>query len=161
MKLILSLICTVLLSAMAGAQLTYTEVHNYYPIKPVKHYNHHNKDWFVFAGALAFEQYGAVYDAKWSERGIRSGIAVEGNTFLLGTDKPTFWQLERRDLTFYVPILSVAPVVAKLTHHRPWFFGSLSGFAALGVSHIQGGSQWKKLINGQAENCIYAPGGCK
>lgn len=107
----------------------------------------HNKDWFVFAGALVAEQAAAYYDIHETEIGLRHGVAIEGNTFLLNTNKPTFGQLERREWTFYVPIVFAPSLLGRLFNCREWFYLGLSAPAAFTLKHIQGGDQWRTLLN--------------
>jgi hypothetical protein len=110
----------------------------------------HNADWFAFAGVLAFEQGAQYYDNHETVIGIRHGVGVEANAWLLGTRKPTFGQLERRELLVYVPIVVSPSIIGRLIHNRPLFFSGLTAPVALGAKHIQGGNAWYKLLHGQA-----------
>jgi hypothetical protein len=129
-------------------QLTETVVHNSFtaPVQAPKH----RKDWIAFAGAMAFEQSAAYYDNHETVIGIRHGVAVEANTWLLSTNKPTFGQLERRELLVYVPMVVSPSVIAKLFHKREWFYAGLTAPVAYGAKHIQAGNQWRRLLAGQA-----------
>jgi hypothetical protein len=106
----------------------------------------HNIDWVVFGGALVIEQAAAYYDSHETVIGLRHGVAIEGNTFLLPNDKPTFGQLEKREWEFYVPVVFGPALVGKLLNCRQWFYIGLASPAAYTVKHIQGGNAWRTLL---------------
>jgi hypothetical protein len=56
---------------------------------------------FYLLIAAAFEQICNVYDAQMTLRGVASGLAVEGNTFLVGP-KPTARAVPARRLVYWV-----------------------------------------------------------
>lgn len=79
--------------------------------------------------------------------GIRSGVAVEGNTLLVklaGTDKPP--------VTAYILygsgealLLSIPAIVGIALHRPPWGIVSCGPWIAMIARHIQGYESWRKL----------------
>ena len=92
-----------------------------------------------------------IYDVRMTEKGIKAGVAIEGNTFLLGTDKPTALAEYLRDTVEL--LIAVGPAIVFLALRKPelkpLFYGALAGPVALGGKHILGGLAWKKLLEGQ------------
>ena len=99
----------------------------------------------LLLGAAAFCVLATIYDVKMSVKGIKAGIAVEANyTWLYGTDKPTALQYYAVNLPFVV-LACGASIAAYCLHNPAFYYGGLSGPAALGAKHIQGGLAWLKL----------------
>ena len=95
-----------------------------------------------FALAVLFD----LYDITMTVQGIKAGVAVEGNTFLVGT-KPGFVRLLVRDML--IPILPIGLLGL--------IFGYGNGYACpvffvplflLALKHYHGGRQWVTLLNG-------------
>jgi len=107
----------------------------------------HPKLLLALAGALAFEQAAAIYDARKTEQGLKAGVAVEANTWLVGTH-PTFGRLEAKDF-LQLGIATSPSVLAYAFHHEGLFLAGLVGPTVLGVKHIQAGRQWQALLDGQ------------
>ena len=85
-----------------------------------------------------------IYDVIMTTEGIKAGVAVEGNTWLIG-DKPTALQLYARDSL--VMVFCLAPsVVAHFLGNDPIAYGGLVSPVIFGIKHIQGGLAWKKLL---------------
>ena len=98
-----------------------------------------------FVVALAFCLGCTVFDITVSEKGIKAGVAVEANyTWLYGTDKPTALQYYAVSLPL-VALACGASIAAYCLHNPAFYYGGLSGPAALGAKHIQGGLAWLKL----------------
>ena len=130
MKIAVSL---VLLSATAFAQL---------PDAPK---DHRVPEKAAFAAALTFEVATDRYDISQTEKGLKAGVAIEGNTFLLGTNKPTAGQLWKIDAVFTA--ITITPsVLAYIFHKKEWFYAGLACPFAYGLRHIQGGKQWATLL---------------
>lgn len=92
-----------------------------------------------------------AYDAYMSDKGIRRGVAVEGNrmiTWIAGTMTPTFWQLYAIDAgVIRVPLLLLAlflPSPGGLP--EAWRAAGIGGFVSLGVKNILGGRKWARLM---------------
>ena len=107
------------------------------------------KHLIALGGALAFAIVADHYDISETEKGIKAGVAVEGNTWLIGTDKPTAGQLYKRDL-LVIGLSATPSVLAHIFRAPALFYGGLSMPVVLGVKHISGGNQWKRLLQGQA-----------
>jgi hypothetical protein len=104
------------------------------------------KNLLALAGAVAFEVVANHYDVSETEKGLKAGVAVEGNTWLVGS-KPTAGQLYARDL-LTVGILVTPSVVAYIFRRTELFYGGLAGPVVMGCKHISGGNQWKALLAG-------------
>jgi hypothetical protein len=104
-------------------------------------------NFILLAIAVAFAFGCDIYDVIETEKGIKAGVGVEGNTFLVGTDKPTATALYFRD--GLVIMLATTPAIFALALHGvPFFFAALSGPIIAGIKHILGGRAWVKLIAG-------------
>jgi hypothetical protein len=105
----------------------------------------HPKRLIALVGAIGFEQVCAVYDARQTEKGLKAGVAVEGNTWLVG-QHPSFRALESRDI-LYTSFLVTPSVLSYVFHNTPFFFGGLAAPVTYGIKHIQGGKQWQTLLD--------------
>ncbi|MGO8797113.1 MAG: hypothetical protein ACLQLC_20025 [Candidatus Sulfotelmatobacter sp.] len=107
------------------------------------------KQLIALGGALAFAIVADHYDISETEKGIKAGVAVEGNTWFIGTDKPTAGQLYKRDL-LVIGVTATPSVLAHIFRAPALFYGGLSMPVVMGMKHISGGNQWKRLLEGQA-----------
>jgi len=108
----------------------------------------HPKRLWALAGAVGFAVAADVYDVRQTEKGLKAGVSVEGNTWLVPSARPTTGQLYRRDL--FVIGLSASPSVATwiFRRRRPeLFFAGLGAPATAGLKHIQDGKAWGKLLS--------------
>jgi len=102
---------------------------------------------FVFLTCLAFYLTCMVADSVISVKGIKAGVAVEGNTWInaiFKTNKETATDYVLYDLIEAVG-LSVAGIVALV--HPAFYLGlflSSGMYIGMGVKHIQGVLAWKK-----------------
>ena len=90
---------------------------------------------------------GDVYDVTMTERGIKAGVAVEGNDWLVGS-KPSAIALYLRDGLVFAMCVAPAVVFATVAHNVPLGYGALSAPVVFGVKHLLGGLQWRTLLNG-------------
>jgi hypothetical protein len=97
--------------------------------------------------AVAFAFGADVFDVSETVKGIKAGLAVEANTFWVGTDKPSATQLYLRDGAV-IALASALSVVALALHTLPLFYAGLSGPVIAGALHINGGRAWAKLLAG-------------
>ena len=88
---------------------------------------------------------GDVYDVTMTERGIKAGIAVEDNDWLVGS-KPSAVALYLRDGLVFAMCVIPAVVFATVAHNVPLGYGALVAPVVFGVKHILGGLQWRKLL---------------
>jgi hypothetical protein len=102
------------------------------------------KEFIALAVAVAFYVGCDLYDVILTEKGIRAGVAVEGNTFLVGS-KPSAVALYLRDI-LVAGIATVPCVLALSFHNLPIFWGCLVAPVVAGVKHILGGLAWAKLL---------------
>jgi hypothetical protein len=102
----------------------------------------------LLAVVIAAAELCDVYDVTETVKGITKGIAVEGNTLLLSSDKPTALALYLRD-GLIIALASVPAVVCLALHATPFFYAALGGPAIAAVKHILGGRAWVKLLAGQ------------
>lgn len=87
---------------------------------------------------LAFAA-GAAYDIEQTEIGLKKGVAVEGNTFLVGS-KPTVLRLLLRDSLY----LSIMVLLGLFVHPALLVGPAIAG----GLKHLVGGLKWRNLNNG-------------
>lgn len=99
---------------------------------------------FFILGSAAFCEAAGIYDVVMTEKGLKAKVAVEGNTWLVGTN-PTAVALYLRDnLTL---ALTLAPsLVALVAHNTGFAIGGCAGPVVYGVKHILGGRSWAKLL---------------
>ena len=104
------------------------------------------KKLLALAGVVGFAVATDVWDVRETEKGLRAGVAVEGNTWLVGS-KPKAGALYGRDLL--VIGLTASPAVVAYIFRKPeFFFGALAGPIVIGCKHIHGGDQWRDLLAG-------------
>lgn len=90
---------------------------------------------------------GDVYDVTMTEKGLKAGIAVEANDWLVGS-KPSAVSLYLRDGLVFAMCVIPAVVFAAVAHNVPLGYGALVAPVVFGVKHILGGLQWRKLLKG-------------
>ena len=100
---------------------------------------------FYLVGAVTAAVLTCVYDTVMSEKGIKSGVAVEANmTWLYGTDKPS--ALLYYAVNIPIILLAAAPSAAGYFFHNPsFYFGGLTPPIVATILHIKGGVEWKAL----------------
>ena len=87
---------------------------------------------------------GDVYDVTLTSRGLKKGLAVEGNTWLIG-DKPSTRALYLRD-ALVLGFCMVPFIAAFLLGNIPVAIGALASPVVYGIKHYHGGlASWKKL----------------
>lgn len=85
-----------------------------------------------------------IYDVSMTEKGLKAGVAVEGDTWLVGKTPSTLALYLRDSL---VLVLCAAPSIAfYLAHNTPLAWGAAIGPVPYGIHHIQGGLAWAKLL---------------
>jgi hypothetical protein len=100
----------------------------------------------IFIAALAFYVGCDIYDVVLTEKGIKAGVAVEGNTFLVG-EKPSAVALYLRD-AFVTGLVTAPCAIALAVHNAPFFWGGLVAPIICGVKHVIGGRNWSILLAG-------------
>jgi hypothetical protein len=98
----------------------------------------------VVLGSIVFCEACGVYDVMMTEKGLRAGVAVEGNTWLVG-EKPTAMALYLRDNLSLV-LSSLPAIVMLFLHNTPLAYGCSAAPVAYGVKHIIGARKWAKLL---------------
>lgn len=95
----------------------------------------------MFLELLAVGIYGAGagYDAEQTEIGLRKGLALERNTFLVGS-KPTAIRLFLRDILYLIIML----LVGFYVHPALMVGAAIAG----GFKHLVGGLRWHTLNTG-------------
>jgi len=101
---------------------------------------------FALVIALAWAIGCDIYDVTLTEKGIKAGVAVEGNTFLVSS-KPSAVALYLRD-SLVTGIAATPCVLACILYSQPLFWGFLIAPVLSGVKHILGGRQWATLLAG-------------
>jgi hypothetical protein len=102
---------------------------------------------FILAAVVGFEIAADAYDIHETEKGIKAGVAFEGNTFLIPDNgRPTASQLWRRD-TFELGMAVTPSILGYVFRKSGLFYGGLAIPAVLGGKHISGGKQWADLLN--------------
>ncbi len=108
-------------------------------------FRHRNRILPVLIGGLIFAEACGYYDAHETVIGLRHGVAVEGNTFLVGAH-PSFGPLVARDqinvfAALFFPSLGWIkrwPMLLGATSDAPYVEGMV---------HIKGGNSWRRLLN--------------
>lgn len=87
-------------------------------------------------------------DSYWTDKGIKAGLAVEGNWYvrLIVGAKPTFWELMLVNGAIDVALLllSLLPTFGAAPHI--WFVVSIVTLTISGVMNIRGSRQWKWMF---------------
>ena len=98
--------------------------------------------------SLALGVAGDVYDVIMTEKGLKAGVAVEGDTWLIGSTKPSALALYLRDSLVLALCVAPTALCATVFHNLPLAYGALAGPVAYGAKHVLGGLQWRTLLNG-------------
>lgn len=98
----------------------------------------------LLAVAFALDAASGIYDATLTSRGLKAGVAVEGNTWLIGT-KPSNLALHLRNIMFLVAS-SLPAALALYFGNIPVAMGFLAGPAVDAYKHIAGGRAWAALL---------------
>ena len=98
--------------------------------------------------SLALGVAGDVYDVIMTEKGLKAGVAVEGDTWLISSDKPSALALYLRDSIVLAFCVAPTALCATVFHNIPLAYGALISPVVYGVKHVQGGLQWRTLLNG-------------
>jgi hypothetical protein len=101
------------------------------------------KKLLALAGAVAFAIGAAAYDNHETLKGIRAGVGVEGNTWMVGS-RPSMRALIGRDV-LVIGWTSAPSVLAYKFHKMPFFYGGLGMPVIDGLKSIQGGKSWVAL----------------
>lgn len=99
---------------------------------------------YLFAAATAVGILGDVYDVTYTTIGLKKGLAVEGNTWLIG-NKPSEKALYLRDGLVLAFCMLPTILGATVFHNVPVAYGGLVSPVIYGVKHYMGGLAWKKL----------------
>lgn len=102
------------------------------------------KKLLALAGVVAFSLATEVYDIRETEKGLKAGVAQEGYTFLVGSH-PSAHALYTRD-TITLGLLTIPSLLGYFYRKPVLYYSMLSIPAAQGIDHIQGGNQWKDLL---------------
>jgi len=94
--------------------------------------------------AFAFAIGCNIYDATMTEKGLAAGLAVEENTWLVGST-PKAWQLYARDIPI-IFLASALSIIGLFTHNPTLFYAGLAGPIVAGAKHIVGGREWAALL---------------
>lgn len=104
----------------------------------------------LLAVSLALGVAGDIYDVILTEKGLKAGVAAEGNQWLssiVGT-KPSAVGLYFRDSIVLALCVAPTALCATVFHNLPLAYGALAGPVAYGAKHVLGGLQWRTLLNG-------------
>lgn len=85
-----------------------------------------------------------IFDVRMTEIGIKKGVAVEANTFLVG-QKPSARALYLRD-TGTMILTAIPSLIAAHYGSQPFFYGGLVLPAGYAVQHVMGALAWRKLL---------------
>jgi hypothetical protein len=91
------------------------------------------------------------FDAIITNKGIKAGVAVEGNpliVFFARTNKPALWQLFAIDGGLRAALLAFAlftPEPADFPHAWPALM--IGGFIAFGLKNIMGYREWRWMFS--------------
>jgi hypothetical protein len=99
----------------------------------------------LFSVVLALYVASDIFDVTLTVKGIKAGVAVEGNLFLLSTNRPTARALYLRD-TAELGMSLIPAVIFFLVHNTPLLYAGAVCPAVMAVKHVLGGLAWKKLL---------------
>lgn len=91
-----------------------------------------------------------LFDAINTNKGLRLGIAEEGNTLitaLSGTKYPKLWQLLAIDGGLRAIILGVAFIPGPVDYSHTFTVVSFVALFVAGLKNVRGGRQWKWMIS--------------
>ena len=101
--------------------------------------------YLAFIWALAW----LGFDSYYTNKGIKSGVAVEGNALIVAIwgNKPKLWQLWSVDGTIRAAMLAAALFVPSSEDYpKAWVALGIGAFIAYGFKNWQGGRQWKWVM---------------
>jgi hypothetical protein len=98
----------------------------------------------IYAVSVAAAVAANAYDIYITEKGIKAGVAVEGNDWLVGP-KPSALALYLRDGLINLPFI-VLPIVAHVFGNAGLAYGSLAGPVVIVIKHVLSGRAWAKLM---------------
>jgi hypothetical protein len=101
------------------------------------------KKLLAFAAVLTFTIVAASYDAHETLKGLKLGVGVEGNTWLVGSH-PSARALYGRDV-LQIGLITTPSALAYVFRKWPFYYAGLAGPAAFGAKSIQGGRSWIKF----------------
>lgn len=88
-----------------------------------------------------------IYDVRLTVKGLKAGVAVEGNTFLIGP-RPSALALYLRD-TLLLAFASGPAILFHFLGNDPLYYGACIGPVVYGIRHIKGGRAWADLLAGK------------
>jgi hypothetical protein len=94
--------------------------------------------------SLAVAVLGDIYDVTYTSRGLKTGVALEGFTFLIGS-KPSTRALYLRDALVLGLCIAPTALSATVFHNLPIAYGALSAPVVYGIKHYLGARSWQKL----------------
>jgi hypothetical protein len=94
-------------------------------------------EYLYLATALAYVV-AAGYDAAMTEKGLTAGLALEGNTFLVGKN-PSGTRLALRD-ALYLGLFMLAGLANPGLYYGPTL--------VMVFKHVRGGLRWRYFLNG-------------
>lgn len=101
---------------------------------------------FVFAGALALLEAGTEVDVRLTDKGIKAGVSVEGNTLIVKMfgDKPS---LHESYLGAWVcNAIAIAPAVVGFFISPALFWAGIGGIVVFAGKHVWAGLCWRTLL---------------
>lgn len=93
--------------------------------------------------SLTFAFASEAYDTYMTEKGLKAGVAIEGNSWLVG-QKPSALALTLRDAT--IILLTGVPSAIALYYGSVFYYSGLVVPVVRGVQHIIGGREWAALL---------------
>lgn len=99
--------------------------------------------------SFAFAVVADVLDSYYTNKGIKAGVAVEGNSYIValaGTDKPSF--LKVLLISMLIPILPVGILGLIVGYGSPAAIVFSTMLVLTGIKHVNGARAWVNLLNG-------------
>lgn len=114
-------------------------------VVPCRYMCRHRKELLpLLIGGAVFVEAADVYDTRETQIGLRHGVAVEGNTWLIGSH-PSFRAGLARD-QIMIGVSLIAPTLGWVKRWPLLFGGSLNEPYIVGIKHIRAGNAWRKLL---------------
>jgi hypothetical protein len=101
----------------------------------------------VLLACFAWAMGWLLYDATNTQKGIKAGVGVEGNSWITAFYgvKPSLFQCLSIDVPIRIAIAALA-FIPTPSHPHVFLGGAVGGLVVAGVKNMQGGRAWKWMM---------------
>lgn len=99
--------------------------------------------------AFAFALVCLLYDATTTQKGIKAGVAVEGNPLIVAAfgNKPSLLQCLAIDLPIRLALMTAFLFIpAPARYPLAWYAMGTGAFMVYGLKNVQGARQWNWML---------------